>query len=565
MLTRLALLSMLTLSLTAGRAQAEPAKVAGQWNISLEIGSITGRPTIELKQDGEKLTGTYRGRYGASPLEGEVKENQIGFTVTMNAEGQQTSGYFSGTVDGDTMSGAVEFEGAGEGTWSATRVTKAAGRESDWPHWRGPGASGIAPDRTLPTRWSARENVAWRAPLAGVGVSTPIVSGNLVFVTSQIGSGVRRQGNHPRLVQGGDAAAQGERPIGAAQSAADPGTTVFVVEAFARETGKRVWERRLDADGTLTPVHDKHNLASPSPVTDGTLVYAWFGTGQIAALSRDGRVAWQRHLGKEISPYDINWGHSSSPVLYGDLLILLSDHAPASYLLALDKKTGKERWKADRGKGRSSYSTPLVVEGPSGAELIVNSNERLDAYNPQTGELLWHTGESNRFPVPSPVFAGGVIYASRGYRSGPYMALRPGGRGDVTATHTVWRIGTGAPYVSSLLFYEGVVYMANDVGVLTASDAATGERLWQERVDGVFSASPVAAGGHVYFLSENGDTIVVKAGRPPQVVQRNALGERAIASPAISNGHLFIRTDNHLFCIGPSGASAGSASAARGR
>jgi outer membrane protein assembly factor BamB len=551
MLKRLALLSMVSMSLAAGPLAA-PANVAGQWNISLELGSITGRPTIELKQDGEKLTGTYRGRYGASPLEGEVKENQIGFTVTMNAEGQQTSGYFSGVVDGDTMNGAVEFEGAGEGTWSATRARKAAAPAADWPHWRGPSASGVAPDRTLPTRWSARENIAWRAPLAGVGVSSPIVSGDLVFVTSQIGTGIRRQGNHPRLVQGSDAAAQGERPISAPQAAADAETTVFVLEAFARASGKRVWERRIEAEGTLTPVHDKHNLASPSPVTDGTLVYAWFGTGQLAALTRDGRVAWQRHLGKEISPYDIQWGHSSSPVLHGDLLILLSDHASASYLLALDKKTGKERWKADRGKGRSSYSTPLILEGPSGFELVVNSNERLDAYDPQTGDLLWHTGESNRFPVPSPVFAGGVIYASRGYRSGPYMALRPGGRGDITATHTVWRIATGAPYVSSLLFYDGVVYMANDVGVLTASDAATGERLWQQRVEGVFSASPVAGAGHVYFVSENGDTIVVKAGRPPQVVQRNALGERTVASPAIANGHLFIRTDNHLFCIGAS-------------
>jgi outer membrane protein assembly factor BamB len=130
------------------------------------------------------------------------------------------------------------------------------------------------------------------------------------------------------------------------------------------------------------------------------------------------------------------------------------------------------------------------------------------------------------------------------------MAVRPGGRGDVNASHTVWRVATGAPYVSSLLFYDGVVYMANDVGVLTASDAATGERLWQERVDGVFSASPVAGGGHVFFVSENGDTVVVKAGRSPQVVQRNALGERAVASPAIAQGQLFIRTDNHIFCIG---------------
>lgn len=431
----------------------------------------------------------------------------------------------------------------------ALSVAGAGINAADWPHWRGPGASGVAPDRSLPIRWSAAENVAWKAPLAGVGVSTPIVSGDRIFVTSQIGSGVRREGNHPRLVQGADAAAQGERALGTPESS-DPGTTFFVVEAFSRSDGKRLWERRIEAEGTLTPVHDKHNLASPSPVTDGTLVFAWFGTGQIVALARDGRIAWQRHLGKEVAPFDIQWGHASSPVLYGDLLILLCDHAPASYLLALDKRSGKQLWKTDRGKGRSSYSTPLVVEGSFGAELIVNSSERLDAYNARTGEFLWHTGESNRFPIPTPVFYDGVIYASRGYRSGPYMAIRPGGKGDVTATHTIWRAATGAPYVSSLLFYDGIIYMANDVGVLTAIESATGERLWQERVDGVFSASPIAGAGHVYFVSENGDTVVVKSGRPPQVVGRNALGERAVASPAISNGQLFIRTDRHVFCIG---------------
>ena len=422
---------------------------------------------------------------------------------------------------------------------------------ADWPHWRGPGANGIAGAQSLPVRWGAAENVAWKAPLAGAGVSTPIVSGDRVFVTSQIGASVRREGNHPRLVQGSDAATQGERALDASRAAAaEAGKTFFVVEAFSRADGKRLWERRIEAEGPLTPVHDKHNLASPSPITDGSRVYAWFGTGQIVALNRDGTVAWQRHLGKEIAPFDITWGHSSSPTLYGDLLILLCDHAPVSYLLALDKQTGKERWKADRGKGRSSYSTPLVVEGSFGTELIVNSSERLDAYDPRTGKFLWHTGASNRFPIPMPVFHDGVIYASRGYRSGPYMALRPGGTGDVTATRTVWSVPTGAPYVSSLLYYDGAIYMANDVGVLTAIDAVTGARLWQERVDGVFSASPIAGGGHVYFVSESGDTVVVKAGRTPQIVGRNALGERAVASPAASNGRIFIRTDNHLFCIG---------------
>jgi outer membrane protein assembly factor BamB len=415
---------------------------------------------------------------------------------------------------------------------------------ADWPHWRGPSASGIAPDATLPLRWSATENVAWKTRIAGTGVSTPIVSGDRVYVTSQIGSGVRREGNHPRLVQGSDAAAQGERAL-EASAAADPGKTMFVVEAFNRADGKRVWERRIDATGTLTPVHDKHNLATPSPVTDGSLVFAWFGTGQVVALDRAGAVVWQRHLAQEYGAFDIQWGHGSSPILYRDTLILLCDQPAKSYLLALDKTTGKDRWKTERGEGRSSYSTPLVVEGASGAELIVNSTERIDAYDPRTGAFLWHAGEASRFAVPTPVTHDGVIYMSRGYRSGPYMAIKAGGRGDV-----IWRVPTGAPYVSSLLYYGGIVYMANDVGVLTAVDAATGERVWQERVDGVFSASPVAGGGHVYFVAESGDTVVLKAGRAPQVVARNAIGERAVASPAISGGRIFIRTDGHLFAIG---------------
>jgi outer membrane protein assembly factor BamB len=421
---------------------------------------------------------------------------------------------------------------------------------ADWLQWRGPAASGVAPDKALPLEWSASRNVAWKATIAGAGVSTPIVSGDRVYVTSQVGAGVKREGNHPRLVQGSDATAQGERALDAGLAAAsDPSKTLFVVEAFSRVDGKRIWERRIEASGPLTPVHDKHNLATPSPVSDGATVYAWFGTGQIVALDRNGTVVWQRNLAADNGAFDIQWGHGSSPVLYRDTLILLCDQPSRSYLLAIDKGTGKDRWKVERGTGRASYSTPLVIEPASGAELIVNSTERLDAYDPGTGTFLWHAGEPSRFAVPSPVYHDGVIYASRGYRSGPYMALKAGGRGDVTPRF-LWRVPTGAPYVSSLLYYEGIVYMANDVGVLTAVDAATGARVWQERVDGVFSASPVAGGGHVYFVSESGHTVVVKAGRTPQIVGRNALDERAVASPAVSNGRIFIRTDSHLFAIG---------------
>jgi outer membrane protein assembly factor BamB len=420
-------------------------------------------------------------------------------------------------------------------------------RADDWPNWRGPQASGVSAEPSLPTKWSATDNLAWKAPLAGAGISTPIVSGDRVFVTSQLGAGISRQG--PRLVQGGDAAAMGEKALGGAKGA-DPSKTTFIVEAFSRSTGARVWERRIEAQGDLTPTHEKHNLATPSPVTDGKQVFALFGTGQLVALNQDGSVAWQRHLGKDYAPFDVQWGHGSSPVIYNDTVILLCDHPSSSYLVALDARTGKERWKTDRGKGRSSYSTPLIVPGKGGDELIVNSSERLDAYDARTGAHLWFTGGANRFPVPSAVFHDGIIYTSRGYRSGPYMAIRPGGRGDISSTHVLWTVPTGAPYVSSLLHYQGIVYMANDVGVLTAVDAKTGERVWQQRVDGVFSASPVGGGGHVYFVSENGDTVVVKAGRSPEIVARNAIAERALASPAISSGRLFIRTDDHLFAIG---------------
>jgi outer membrane protein assembly factor BamB len=408
----------------------------------------------------------------------------------------------------------------------------------------------VSDEKNLPERWNATENIAWKAPLAGAGISTPIVAGGRVYVTSQIGRGLSRQG--PRLVQGEDAAAAGERALGTPRAASGgDGPVWFVVEAFDSRTGKRLWEHRLEADGPLPSVHDKHNLASPSPVTDGERVFAWFGTGQIVALDSSGKPVWQRHLGKEIAPFEINWGHSSSPTLYGDVLILLCDHEPASYLLAVDKRTGKERWRVDRGKGRASYSTPVVVDTPSGPELIVNSSQRIDAYDPRTGAFLWHAGGENRFPIPSPAVHEGVVYASRGYRSGPYLAIRPGGRQDVSSSHVVWNVPTGAPYVSSILHYGGLIYMATDNGILTIADAASGDKVWQGRVGGVFSASPVAGDGKVYLLSETGETIVLRAGRGAEIIARNDIGQRTLASMAISDGRIFIRADDNLVCVGP--------------
>ena len=243
-------------------------------------------------------------------------------------------------------------------------VVSAGVHAEDWPHWRGPDGRRISNERGLPTRWSPL-TVAWQTPLRGLGVSSPIVSGDLVFLTSQMGRGPLRPGGHPALVRGG-AEPDSERPLGGERVAGSGDGTVFVVSAFNRADGAVAWEYEIEAEGDLPSVHQKHNMASPSPVADGERVYVWFATGQLVAFDMQGEVAWERHLANDYGPFEIVWGHSSSPTIYDDLLILQCDHEAGAYLLALDRRTGEERWKADRGAGLRSFSTPTVVAGPNG-------------------------------------------------------------------------------------------------------------------------------------------------------------------------------------------------------
>src|SRR5688500_3393479 len=378
---------------------------------------------------------------------------------------------------------------------------------NDWPHWRGPAATGVAAPSALPSTWSATTNLAWQTPLAGAGVSSPIVWGNRDLTTYQLVNIRRRDGGPPTLPQGADPSTAGEATL-SRRSRAEVG---FIVEAFDRSSGTRLWIHETAAEGELPPVHDKHNLSSASPVTDGERVYAWYGTGQLIALDMTGKPAWSKNLAREYSGFDIQWGHSSSPVLYQDSLILLCYHSGSSYLLALDKRTGAVKWKVDKAPGIESYSSPIVAPGPNGPELIVNSSVGVEAFDPTTGKSLWTYPEVNRFPIPVSMVDNGVLFLSRGYRSSPYMAIRLGGRGDITKTHVVWRVPTGGPYVPSLVHYQGVIYMSTDNGIVSAVGASNVERLWQERVGGTFSASPIAGDGKVYFVSEGGETIVIKA------------------------------------------------------
>lgn len=403
-------------------------------------------------------------------------------------------------------------------------------------------------EQGIPVRWGEEENVSWRARLGGLGVSSPIVWEDLAFVTSQVGRGVFRSGSHPTLARGGQEV--DEKPLGGFGSEAGSRGVEFLVEAFHRGDGRLVWQHRIDAEGEFPQLHSKHNMASPSPVTDGERVYGWFGTGQLVALDMTGRVVWKRHLGIENGPFRINWGHGSSPALYKDLLILQCYHEPTAYLLALDKQTGKEKWRVDKEPGTTSFCTPFVARGIHGDELIVNSSQRVEGYDPVSGKLLWHAGEEVRYAIPVPAYAEGTLYMSRGYRNGPYMALRVGGRGDVNGSHIVWHVPRGAPYISSLVYHDGLVYMANGLGIVKCVDAGTGERVWQDRVGGIYSASPVVAENRIYLLNESGETVVMRSGRTPIILQRNELNERTVASPAVSNGQIFIRSDEHLICIG---------------
>jgi outer membrane protein assembly factor BamB len=422
----------------------------------------------------------------------------------------------------------------------------------DWPQWRGPAGNAVSAEQELPAEWGPQKSLAWKAKLAGFGASSPIVWGDTVVVTSQIGSASVAGGSHPLLARDDRSLAGRESAMSGARMPATEGAkgVLLVVEAFDRSSGRRLWEHRTPATGEFPELHEKHNLATPTPATDGERIIAWFGNGQVVALNMQGKLLWARHLGAEVAPFHNPWGHGSSPVLCRDLVILLCDHRPASYLLALDKRSGAQRYKVDRGSGRTAHSTPLIYPAPAGEEMLINSSERIDVYDPASGKLLWHAGSERQTPIPTAVFHEGLVYLSRGYRNSDYLALKPGGRGAVDASHVLWRAPGGASYVPSILQYLGLLYLTNEVGVVTCADAATGQTVWRHRLGGVFFASPVAGDGKVYLVSETGVTFVLRAGRRADVLAENDLGERFIASPAIAGGRLFLRSDGTLFAIG---------------
>jgi outer membrane protein assembly factor BamB len=403
----------------------------------------------------------------------------------------------------------------------------------NWPQFRGPDSRGVSAERGIPVQWSPTEQVQWKTRLPGPGHSSPIVWGDRIFLTafrSTAGILSRMTGTVTGLM------AAGHRPSG----------QLFVL-SLDRATGRVLWQREVGAS-QIEEIHSTNSPASPTPVTDGTLVYSYFGSRGLVAHDFGGAMVWEKPLG----PYANEWGSASSPVLYGDALILNVDTDGDDFLLALDKRTGKTIWQTPRPNAERAWPTPVIWRQPGGDEIVISGSARVIGYDAKSGQERWRVEGLTRWVSPTPVITHGHLIVACGGPGGSFvLAIRPGGRGDVTRTHVAWRAERVAPYISSPVAVGDYVFTIRDGGIAACLDARNGHLVWQQRLaaGGSYYASPVAADGRIYVPSEEGVVTVLAAKPAFQVLATNDLGERTFARPAISAGAIFIRTDDHLWAI----------------
>ena len=418
--------------------------------------------------------------------------------------------------------------------------------DNPWPQFRGPHSAGVAADDPrLPERWSTTENVRWKAAIPGTGWSSPVVWGDHVFVTTAVTD--TPPPARARVYNAGEVAKSSPRQR-------------WMVVDLDLKSGKVRWQREAASAVPVQPNHLKNSFASETPVTDGQRVYAYFNHAGLFAFDFKGRLVWSRPM--QAPRMRSGWGAAASPVLHDGRLYVVNDNEDASYLLALDAKTGKELWKVDREPG-SSWVTPFVWVNDRRTEIVTIGWKKVRAYDVR-GALLWELSGISTLSIPTPVAANGLLYLSSGFRVDPLKpvyAVKPGASGDISLkpnetanAFVAWSNPTLASYNPSALVYRGTYYTLYDTAFLAANDAATGAEIYpKQRVSADstgFTASPWAYNGRVFALSEDGDTFVIDAGPTFKVVGRNALDEMTLATPAIADGSLIIRTAGHLYRIG---------------
>lgn len=396
----------------------------------------------------------------------------------------------------------------------------------NWPQFRGPNGQGRSAEHDVPLNWNATENIAWRADIPGESWSSPIVWGRHVFVTT--------------ATEGGESGR---------------------VLAFDRHDGRLLWNREAVRQ---KPGHKekRNSYATPTPATDGRHVYAAFGDGSLVALDFEGRILWTNRD----YPFYGQHGLATSLIVHDGLLIMARDGSNegedkrlgwqipwgAAYVLALDSAAGKQRWKTGRGLSRIAHGTPALWKDTGGRwQVISEAGDVLQGFDCKTGERLWTSEVIGEGKVPSVVLGDGLAFTAGGWGGNDSIkAFRLGGSGIAKAPAMAWEQRRGMPKVPSLIYVKPFLFAITDAGIATCLDAATGAVIWQRRLEGTYSASPVAAEGRVYFLSDDGTTTVIIAGSEFRILARNAIGEPVQASPAISGNQIFLRSDHHLFAIG---------------
>ena len=431
------------------------------------------------------------------------------------------------------------------------RDTFAQTREDYWPTWRGPNADGVAPKGNPPITWSETENIKWKVKLPDSGESTPIIWGNRIFLQTAV----------PIDEEPTEGFSEAHPEKDRHQQPRAAKNTVpwrFGLLCLDRETGETIWDKAAIVQVPHARHHATGSHSAFSPVTDGERVWASFGSQGLYCFDVEGNRLWEAEL-PLMQKYN-EFGEGASPAIAGDKVIVVQDHMGESAIFAFDKRTGELAWKQDRGTGHSAWPTPLPISVDGKIQVVVPGNKEMKAYDAASGDVIWSCKVSQTGTVPSPVTGNGNVYYMCGHPGTSVMAIQLGRTGELTGTDAIrWEVTRGAPYVTSPLLYEDRFYFLKKYrGAISSYDAITGNALFaEEKMDGMKQsyASPVAADGRIYVADRKGTVTVLKHGDTFEVLATNTLDEGFDASPAIVGGELYLRGENHLYCIAETSGS----------
>jgi outer membrane protein assembly factor BamB len=443
--------------------------------------------------------------------------------------------------------------------WMFSAATPAAtngdSSKANWPRWRGPLANGVAPLAEPPLKWSESENVKWKLTIPGFGTSTPIIWEDQVFILTAIPTGKKADSSPPAAVASPPNLPDqppGQAPGSLARPEQPNESYQFVVLAVDRTTGKIRWQKTAREQVPHEGHHRDHGFASASPVTDGEHLFVHFGSRGLYCYDLNGTLKWEKDLGDMQTRN--GFGEGSSPALHGEIIVVLWDHEGDDFIVALDKRTGEERWRQKRDEP-TTWSTPLIVEHDGKAQVIATATNKIRSYDLSTGQPLWECGGMTTNVIPTAVSDFGMVYATSGYRGSALLAIRLGRTGDLTGTDAIaWEHHKSTPYVSSpLLLGERIYFFAGNNGTLSCFDAKTGKAHFEaERIadllGGVYG-SPVGANGRVYLTGRDGKFVVIKDADRLEILASNKLDDRFDASPAAVGKQLFLRGHQSLYCV----------------